>query len=83
MHATNVIRVSVLAAGVAIAVAAAPAAAAAPSVPSCASTTLSTVCQSPGNAQVVSTPPVVGYQQQFPYDGGFGFAPFAVGGLPW
>jgi hypothetical protein len=30
----------------------------------------STVCQTPGNAQIVSSPPQVSYAPQFPYFGG-------------
>jgi hypothetical protein len=58
---------------------AAPLANAAPSGPTCSATGLSTVCQSPGNAQVVATPPAVDYQSQLPYYGGYGFYPFGIG----
>lgn len=35
--------------------------------PSCVSTANSSVCQSPGNAQVNATPPAVDYQPNYPF----------------
>jgi hypothetical protein len=57
-----------------LALAAATSIAAAPSALAAQSCTYvganSTVCQSPGNAQIVSSPPPVQYAPQFPYFGG-------------
>ncbi|MCV7413767.1 hypothetical protein [Mycolicibacterium litorale] len=81
MRTSKLIRTSVVSVGVAMSIAAAPIAHAAPSGPTCSATELSTLCQSPGNAQIVSTPPPVDYQAQLPYYGGFGFYPFGFGGI--
>ncbi|BCI54151.1 hypothetical protein NIIDNTM18_34290 [Mycolicibacterium litorale] len=80
MRVGTTLRASLLSVGVAVALCAAPSAHAAPSGPTCSATALSTLCQRPGNAQIVSTPPVVDYQAQLPYFGGFGFYPFGIGG---
>jgi hypothetical protein len=37
--------------------------------PSCTSTGLASVCESPGNAQVSATPPPVDYQTEYPFVG--------------
>ncbi|WP_197374898.1 hypothetical protein [Mycolicibacterium baixiangningiae] len=79
MRNRKVMRTAVLTIGIAMSVVAAPLANAAPSGPTCSATALSTLCQSPGNAQVVARPPVVDYQAQLPYYGGYGFYPFGIG----
>jgi hypothetical protein len=62
-----------LAGTTAVAIAVAPLADAAPSGPTCTSTGAnSTLCQSPGNAQVSATPPPVNYQAQHPFFGPYG-----------
>jgi hypothetical protein len=53
----------------AAAIAVAPLAEAAPT---CTSTGTASVCDSPGNAQVIATPPPVDYQAQYPFFGGYG-----------
>ena len=40
--------------------------------PTCTSTGTASVCDSPGNAQVIATPPPVDYQAQYPFFGGYG-----------
>lgn len=78
----TVLRTAVLSVGAAIAIVGAPLAQAAPTGPStCSTTAYSTLCQSPGNAQLTATPPVVAYPWQ-PYYGGFG-SPFGYGGPHW
>ncbi|MDV3125532.1 hypothetical protein M1247_11460 [Mycobacterium sp. 21AC1] len=58
---------------IALPVLSAPTAQAAPSGPTCTSIGAnSTLCQSEGNAQISATPPVVNYQSQYPFFGGYG-----------
>jgi hypothetical protein len=69
-----------LAAGAAAAISAAPLAVAAPTPHQDCSYAGSgnSLCQSPGNAQIVATPPPVTYQSLYPY--GFGYGTFLFGG---
>jgi hypothetical protein len=56
-----------------LALAAAPTANSAPTGPACVSVgQTATQCQSPGNAEIVATPPPVNYQAQYPFFGPYG-----------
>lgn len=77
MFTKTVLKTAVVSAGAALAVLAAPLANAAPAGPSCSTTTYSTLCQTPGNAQLTATPPVVATPWQ-PYYGDYG-NPFLYG----
>jgi hypothetical protein len=81
MSRKALLRTVALSAGAAVAIIAAPLANAAPSGPTCSTTAYSTLCQSPGNAQLSATPPTVAYPWQG-YYGGFG-NPFLYGGRGW
>lgn len=75
------LRTAVAAVGAAMALTVAPLANAAPSGPTCSTTAYSTLCQSPGSAQLTATPPTVAYPWQG-YYGGYG-NPFLYGGRGW
>jgi hypothetical protein len=76
-----VLSTAALSVGAAMAFAAAPLAQAAPTGQTCSTTAYSTLCQSPGNAQLSATPPTVAYPWQG-YYGGYG-NPFLYGGPGW
>lgn len=70
---SNPIRLSILLAASAAAIALAPVAQADPAAQTCTTSgATSTVCRSDGNAQVVATPPTVDYQAQYPFFGPYG-----------
>jgi hypothetical protein len=79
MQRRKVFRTSMLSIAVAASIVAAPFANAAPSGPTCSATAHSSLCQSPGNAQLVATPPAVSHPWQNPYYGGYGYYPFGIG----
>jgi hypothetical protein len=69
---SNPIRLSMLLAVFAAAIALAPVAQADPDPQTCTAGATSTVCRSDGNAQIVATPPSVDYQAQYPFFGPYG-----------